>query len=263
MRFAVPDKSIEWYSLKHLDDLSPLELVRNDAEAFPVMFFEETKAQFSQGSLDKAQRLAEAGLGVEMYRKNSFNRSLNFLLALIYMREGDKEKEERQLQEILRLFPEDSDAHLSLSKFYLTQGADYQRALDYGKKAIALDPDHSGAQVAVGDILTQMGQPDKAVGYYQKAAMLGDRNPGIYARLGYLYPRSNESEKTDFNLATLYANRKQYDKAIPLFERAIQLEPDAYDTYENLSRVYYQLGQYSKASQYFRTSLTNRIHRRG
>jgi len=58
------------------------------------------------------------------------------------------------------------------------------------------------------------------------------------------------------NLGDLYFRKKDYQKAIDEFEKAILLKPDYGDVYHNLGNVYKELGDFDKALVVYEKSLT-------
>jgi len=57
--------------------------------------------------------------------------------------------------------------------------------------------------------------------------------------------------KDYFQLATLYAKRKDWQRAIQYYLKSIQLNPDSVEAYNNLGNVYFNLNQVDKAILYY------------
>lgn len=53
------------------------------------------------------------------------------------------------------------------------------------------------------------------------------------------------------NLGSVYAQQKQWEKAISCYQEALQLNPDFAKSYRNLARVYHNLGQELKSAFYW------------
>jgi tetratricopeptide (TPR) repeat protein len=55
--------------------------------------------------------------------------------------------------------------------------------------------------------------------------------------------------ETHYQLANLYTDQQEYDKALPEYERALQLNPDIPDAHYRLGRYYARLGQKDRSQQ--------------
>ena len=66
-----------------------------------------------------------------------------------------------ELQELLKETPEDADT-LNLLGFAHRKYGQYDAALDYYEKALAVDPEHRGAIEYLGELYLQTGQPELA-----------------------------------------------------------------------------------------------------
>ncbi|EXI75641.1 MAG: lipoprotein NlpI [Candidatus Accumulibacter sp. SK-11] len=121
--------------------------------------------------------------------------------------------------------------------------ADAQRLLKQGQQAAALDrieehlasnPGDARGRFSKGLILVEMGRPADAM--------------TVFSKLIEDYPELPEPYN---NLAVLYAQQKQYDKARTALEMAIRIQPTYATAYENLGDIHARLaGQfYEKALQ--------------
>lgn len=59
------------------------------------------------------------------------------------------------------------------------------------------------------------------------------------------------------NLGLVFNEKKLYNKSVPLFEKAISVDPSLSQAYNNLGVVYWEKMDYEKASEYFSQSLKN------
>ncbi len=121
--------------------------------------------------------------------------------------------------------------------------ADAQRLLKQGQQAAALEkieehlasnPADARGRFSKGLILVEMGRPADAM--------------TVFSKLIEDYPELPEPYN---NLAVLYAQQKQYDKARTALEMAIRIQPTYATAYENLGDIHARLaGQaYEKALQ--------------
>ena len=121
--------------------------------------------------------------------------------------------------------------------------AEAQRLLKQGQQAAALDkveehlasnPGDARGRFSKGLVLVEMGRPADAM--------------TVFSKLIEDYPELPEPYN---NLAVLYAQQKQYDKARTALEMAIRIQPNYATAYENLGDIHARLaGQaYEKALQ--------------
>ncbi|MBI5574058.1 MAG: DUF2723 domain-containing protein [Elusimicrobia bacterium] len=59
------------------------------------------------------------------------------------------------------------------------------------------------------------------------------------------------------NLGLVFNEKKLYNKSIPLFEKAISVDPSLSQAYNNLGVVYWEKTDYEKAAEYFSQALKN------
>jgi ketosteroid isomerase-like protein len=120
---------------------------------------------------------------------------------------------------------------------------DIQRLIKQGQHAQALEkvdqylssrPKDAQGRFLKGLILTELNRPTDAI--------------GVFTKLSEDYPELPEPYN---NLAVLYAQQKQYDKARTALEMAIRTHPSYAIAYENLGDVYAKLASqaYDKALQ--------------
>lgn len=66
---------------------------------------------------------------------------------------------------------------------------------------------------------------------------------------------SPSSHQNHNNLGDLYARRKEYDKSVEEFKKAIELKPDYADAYHNLANVYHQMGRDNLAQESYKRAI--------
>lgn len=115
----------------------------------------------------------------------------------------------------------------------LKQGQ-YPQALEKVEAHLAGKPKDAQGRFLKGLILTEMGKPADAI--------------AVFTKLTEDYPELPEPYN---NLAVLYAQQKQYDKARTALEMAIRTHPSYAIAYENLGDIYAKLASqaYDKALQ--------------
>jgi len=131
-------------------------------------------------------------------------------------------------------------------------------SLPFFRKAIELDPDFALAHARLGTIYGNMGERAKSREHTTKAYSLKDRvsePERLYITARYYQTVEDELQKAidtyviwtqtypkDFvphsNVAGMYSNRGEYDKAAEEYRNAISLAPDEPLPYGNLAGVY-------------------------
>lgn len=116
----------------------------------------------------------------------------------------------------------------------LIKQAQYPQALEKVDAYLSNKPKDAQGRFLKGLIFTEMGKPAEAV--------------AVFTKLTEDYPELPEPYN---NLAVLYAQQKQYDKARASLEMAIRTHPSYAIAYENLGDIYAKLASqaYDKALQ--------------
>jgi len=108
---------------------------------------------------------------------------------------------------------------------------DYDKAISYGEKAVALEPNHADATVRLARTLTYAGRPDEAIGLVKKAMRLSPYYPDWY-----LGP-----------LGVAYRLTGNYSEAIAAFEKRRERNPDSMIVHLGLALVYAEVGREEEA----------------
>jgi superkiller protein 3 len=103
-------------------------------------------------------------------------------------------------------------------------------AIGYFNKAISLDEKNSHAYLGLGNAYSQKGDTDNAIGYFNKAISLDEKNSHAYVGLGNAYSRKGDA-----------------DKAIGYFNKAISLDEKNHYAYYNLGLLYLSLNKKESA----------------
>jgi Tfp pilus assembly protein PilF len=150
---------------------------------------------------------------------------------------------------------------------------DYDKALEYYKEALRIDPDSSKANLATALTLTKTGRDDDAKEYYLRSIAASPDNSQAYNNLGLWYDRQGDLEtaqrhflkaidlkpnsaQAHNNLGMVYGKKGENGKAIAEFETSLKLDASNPRTYTNLGLVLYRLGQKDKARALWEKSLS-------
>jgi len=133
--------------------------------------------------------------------------------------------------------------HYIRGQLLLDQGQT-QAALEELAKAVGADPALSVARSAMGDLYRRQGQHELAGRAYEAAVQA---NPYTF--------------RTQYNLALTYQTladqaklaakvREYLEKAVAVYQRALELQPSDFDSHVNLAVCHFQLGQKDEARQH-------------
>jgi len=139
---------------------------------------------------------------------------------------------EHLAQKAIDLSGEDADTHRLLSCVFLVRNQ-YEKAIVKAQKAVELNPNCTSSNYVYGMVLRMAGRYDESIPVLKKAIRLNPVTP-----INYLN-----------NLAWSYTLSEQYEKAIPLWNRTIERNPDYLFAYSGLTCAYQLLGNEIKARE--------------
>ncbi len=106
------------------------------------------------------------------------------------------------------------------------------------EEILALEPDHTGALIELGNLAFEHSQYQDAEHFYDRAiSLVPDCAEAIY------------------NLANVYFRQKKYAAAIRSYQTSLSLDPDFPEAYYNLALVYFSLQHLERAGHFFRCYL--------
>ena len=122
---------------------------------------------------------------------------------------GDLETAVDLYQQSIAAFPT-AEAHTFLGWTYSFQG-DLQGAIAECQKAIVVDPDFGNPYNDIGAYLLEMGKPDEAIPWLEKATRASRYDPRHYPHI---------------NLGRAYVAKEMLSRALAEFEQALAFAPD-------------------------------------
>ena len=144
----------------------------------------------------------------------------------------------------------------------LREAGDYDRALLYGERAVAVaekvnsmeHPDTAKIYNNIAVVYDEKGDYDKALEYALKDLAITEKVRG---------PEHPDTAKTYGNIGVVYQDKGDYDKALEyalkdlaITEKVLGTEhPDTAATYDNIGLVYGEMGDYDKALEYHKKAL--------
>ena len=202
--------------------------------------------ELSQG-LNVALRGTEIA-GIERRETRSVEAYESFARGMMNLRLASRDSIERAIaafEQATRYDPEYVNAWAALGGAYGLKGSFLSlselvdRAEEIERRAIALDPDFSDAHMWLGTALLQKGRTDDAIAEISEAIRLDGENGQAYQALA----------------RALWVGKGDFAGAIPLFEKSIQLNPEAGYSYLQLGLLLAWEGQFERAEEVCRRAV--------
>ena len=184
------------------------------------------------------------------------------------------------LKDAIKANPKQAAPYLQLAFIYAKYLHKPQQAINYANQAIALDAENLDAYQRIYEIDLASGDAKKALATLDRAAKVNSRNPNFWARLGKLYasalfpsdnnPTPEELQRVNAffrraaenagddaavvkDVADYFAASQQIQEAIPLYLKALELEPDDVNAREKLAAGFAITNQRGKAIEMLET----------
>jgi pentatricopeptide repeat protein len=161
----------------------------------------------------------------------------------------------------------------TLATIYHKIRQDNNAAISMFQLAVQLDPNNLECQTMLVDLYCEEGQLEAAVAVYQKIVRREPDNADAHNFLGYLLWQLGRSEEAAHcyenalacdsrnviacnNLGVIYLDdRREYQPALQLFERALSLKPDYTMACFNAARALEGLGRSNEAAEAYSRSM--------
>jgi tetratricopeptide (TPR) repeat protein len=134
--------------------------------------------------------------------------------------------------ELLAAYPNEPGVHYAVGLFLMD--SDQHSALAEFERELRGNPDHWPALLAAAFLETRQGTPDVAMQMAERARKLA---PASYFWL------------CDAEMGRAMLAKEQPEKAVPLFEQAVKLQPDNAQTHFYLEQAYRRVGRKSDAQR--------------
>jgi tetratricopeptide (TPR) repeat protein len=148
----------------------------------------------------------------------------------------------------------------------------YDKAIEYYKEAIKIDPMYVNAYYNIGIAYGQKGDYDEALQMFKKAVIISPNDETLYYGVGAAYSKKESHDKAIkmykkaldinpeyveayYNMGLEYVDKGEYDKAIEMFEKTVSLNPENYKPYLDIGSVYFLQGSFKKAIESYRKAI--------
>ena len=202
--------------------------------------------ELSQG-LNVALRGTEIA-DIERRETQSVEAYESFARGMMNLRLASRDSLERAIaafEQATRYDPEYVNAWAALGGAYGLKGSFLslrelaERAAEIERRAIALDPNHADAHAWLGSVLLNLGRTDEAIVEIREAVRLDPHNGQSYQALA----------------RALWVGRGDFAGAIPMFEKAIELNPEAGYSYLQLGLLLAWEGRFERAEEICRRAV--------
>ncbi|HDT15478.1 MAG TPA: tetratricopeptide repeat protein, partial [Firmicutes bacterium] len=100
--------------------------------------------------------------------------------------------------------------------------------------------------------LIESGEIDKAIETYKEILQISPESFDVYQKLGELYAEKGDSEqslKHFEKIVEVYFKNRLYKKALPVYQKILELQPDNFDIKEKIAEIYEREGNESDAKR--------------
>jgi len=193
-------------------------------------------------------KLAELYFLVKQYQESItyINKSLKLdesqarayhLKGNVYSESGDTSKAISSFQTAIEQDNTYADAYYDLGVIYASRKNPL--AFDYYANTLRVNPNHDQARYARAMLFQDLGQYDEAIEEYQA-----------------VIAKNSSCDQCQYNLGAIYLEvKKDYQKAIELFSKAIELNPNYIEAYFARGFTYYQLKNKASAKADYKMCL--------
>ena len=240
-----------------------------DHKAGALANFVQGMAFEENGEMDQALEAYRKVLNVDPGQSELASR-----VAALLIRQDDFPQAIDVLKDAVKANPNDAGPYRQLAFIYAKYLKKTDQAVDYANRAIALNPRDIEAYQRLCEIELAAGEEKKALEVLDRATKVQSDDAGFWTRLGKLYaailfktdsqPKPDELRRVNEvfkkaaefanddpavlkDVADYYAASQQLKEAIPLYLRALELQPDDANAREKLAAGFILTNQRAKA----------------
>ncbi len=176
---------------------------------------------YLSGIYESLDRNAEAlKILTDVERKFSANTAIQFRIAVLFDKTGDRDASIARLKKVIAMAPNDAQALNYLGYTYAEMGIHLNEALGYLKKAVALRPRDGYILDSLGWVYFKMKRYDEAIVHLEKAVRLSEDDVTILE-----------------HLAEAYMAKKDFRRALSTLRKAHKLDPDNSQIAEKIRKL--------------------------
>lgn len=181
-------------------------------------------------------------------------------IALIYMEKGESEKAIEAMDAAKKENPNDLSLLQSEADLYYSMG-DMQKYREIMEEVVAQDPENPVLLYNLGVSSAQLGERDRAIEYYKKALEIDPDMTNARINIAQVILSREQPIVEEMNaLGTSKADNKRYDElaeerrevyrsAVPHLEGVLERDANNVDAARTMMNIYYQLNETEKAEE--------------
>lgn len=241
------------HKVAHSTALQRIELNKLMNITDTVYYFFAGYAAFAQSEIDSSMWQTaidyfEKALALKYREIGDSKGQIYDLLYNACMKIGNEDKALKYAQTGFEKHPEYVQLMYDLINFNLQHG-ETQKTLEYLDMAVAKDPNNPALRNAQGKMLDELGETEKAHAAYDAAIAANPNYFDAYYNKAVVYhnhavilhdqaveAKTNAEYETKKNLAD-----EEFARSIPLFEKALELNPGERSAMETLKTLYFRL----------------------
>jgi tetratricopeptide (TPR) repeat protein len=204
----------------------------------------ELDSSMWQSSIDHLEKALSLG-----YKEIGDNRGQIYdILYIAYTKVGDSEKALKYAQTGFEKYPDYDRLMYDLINYYLSR-QENEQALNYLDQAVAKDPKNPNLLFAKGKVLDELGEREKSLAAYDETIAANPTYFDAYFNKAVVYYNNAIKLMDDANNAKTNAEfeakkdiaDEEFQRAVPLLEKALEINPGETATTETLRTLYYRL----------------------
>ncbi len=181
-------------------------------------------------------------------------------IALIYIEKGENEKAIAAMEKAKEANPNDATLMQSEADMYYKMG-DMQKYREILEEVVRQNPDDATLYYNMGVSSAQLGENDRAVDYYKKAIELDPDMHNARINIAYVILSKEAPLVEQMNkLGMSKADQKKYEElakerqsiyreALPHLEKVMSNDPDNIEAARTMMNIYYQINETEKAEE--------------
>ncbi len=263
------------HNFEHNDALPYFrEAIRLDS-TFISAHLDLCRTYFTTGQTDEAYKIFQKLLQLKNLATPQESYQVELLEAEIT---NNAEKYVATMEEWIKKYPDDRDAHYTLSGLYRGWN-NHEKSIIHLKKAIQIAPNFGAAYNRLGYAFANLGKKAQAISGVKKYQELAPNVANSYDSMGEIYFMFGDFKKAEKQLkqalkinenfyhstrllGVVFLNTGKYKKTLELFESLLQMAEDRYQratAYNMLARTYLKIGEDDKVLEHYHNSLNENI----
>lgn len=220
----------------------------------------ETGEEERMGSKEQRDLFVKAGTYINPQEKKSESRKGEIAknIALIYIEKGEDDKAVEAIEEAKKENPGDVNLMQAEADMYYRLGdmGKYRATLE---KVVEQNPDDATLYYNLGVSSAQLNERERAIEYYKRAIELDPEMDNARINIAYVILSKEEPLVAEMNsLGMSKADQKKYDElaaerqeiyrdALPHLEKVLEKNPDNIEAARTVMNIHYQLNETEKA----------------